>query len=48
MWGFFKKSEAYLKHAKRNRGFSSNVRYFERFLGFLKTFSEKWRLQQEI
>jgi hypothetical protein len=28
--------------------FSSNVRHFEQFEGFLKPISEKWRLVDEI
>jgi hypothetical protein len=39
----FKKSEAFLKHLKRNV-FFSNVRHFERLLSFLKTFSDNLRL----
>jgi hypothetical protein len=42
MWWIFKDFYSFLKHLQREtEALSSNVRHFERFLGFLKTFSEK-------
>jgi hypothetical protein len=36
MWGFFKKSEAFLKHLKRNGGFCQQYETFWTILRFLK------------